>query len=59
MNENINEQDKLLIEPEPKYVVKSPGLPVRFADGKIINMNRATRRRNKLYGSNVKRVRIR
>ena len=46
----------LLVEPEPNYVVKSPGMLVKFADGKSIHMNRATRRANKLYGSRVKRM---
>ena len=50
--------DLLDVKPEVKYIVKSPGMPVRFADGKIIYMNRATRRKNKLYGSRVTRTRL-
>lgn len=48
--------DILLVEPEPNYIVKSPGMTVRFGDGTILHMNRATRRKNKLYGSRVKRT---
>ena len=47
----------LPVETELKYVVKSPGMPVHFSDGKVINMNRSERRRNKLYGSRLKRIR--
>lgn len=40
-------------KPEPTYIVKSPGLPVRLvdSDGKVVKtvyMNRAERRRNKI-----------
>ncbi len=35
-------------EPVIDYVIKSPGKPVRFANGKIVSMNRAARRRNKI-----------
>jgi len=32
----------------------APTMRVRFSDGKVIQMNRATRRKNKLYGDRVK-----
>ncbi len=49
--------DFLHTGPELKYVVQSPGMPVRFGDGTTVHMNRATRRKNKLYGSRVKQIR--
>lgn len=38
----------LTVEPVINYLVKAPGKPVGFADGKVVYMNRATRRRNKI-----------
>ena len=35
-------------EPEPNYVVKSPGMLVNFPGGQSIHMNRETRRKNKV-----------
>ena len=40
---------------KPKFI-PSPMAAVKFPDGKIVYMNRATRRRNKLYGKNVTKV---
>lgn len=40
-------RDKLIVTYLPKYIVRSPGVPVNV-NGKIINMNRAERRRNKI-----------
>ncbi len=45
-----------LPEVESNYIVKSPGTPIHFADGVIVNINRAERRRRGLYGANVRRV---
>lgn len=46
--------EPLKLEPSFHYSLKSPGLPVRFADGKVINMNRTTRRQLKIFGKRVK-----
>lgn len=34
----------------------SPAKKVRFADGKVIEMNRAERRRNKIYGNKKRSI---
>ncbi|KKN38858.1 hypothetical protein LCGC14_0749130 [marine sediment metagenome] len=44
-----------LPEIEPNYVVQSPGTPVHFPGGLVVNMNRRERRRRGLYGSMVTR----
>ena len=51
-----DKQPALLPNPEPRYATKSPGMLVRFGDGKSVHMNRATRRKNKLYANRLKMV---
>ncbi len=52
-----SDADGILVKAKPlNYVVVAPGTPVHFADGIIVNMNRAERRRRGLYGSMVTRV---
>ena len=38
-----------------RYVTKSPGMLVMFGDGKVLHMNRKTRRKYHLYGDRIKR----
>ena len=64
---SMNETESLLHVNSPKGTTQmpfpkhqrgtlrpSPTMRVRFPDGEVIQMNRATRRKNKLYGDRVK-----
>ena len=46
----INLKDKAGGTTNVSYLVVSPGRPVRFKDGVVKHLNRATRRLNKIYG---------
>lgn len=54
---NMRENTDYLEAPaEDRYIAKSPGLPVKCADGVIVHMNRAMRRLNGVI--RVRRQRI-
>lgn len=50
--------DRLLAKPEQNYIVKSPGMMVKLLGGRVVYLNRAARRRNKIYGVHARRTKV-
>ena len=44
-----------LPEPPNPHFKPSPGKAIKFGDGKILNLNRATRRKAKIYNRDLTR----